>query len=290
MGLTIDRLDPTLKALVLGSLLGDIYFLNGDAGDDHANAQDFDHAMKTLRAAVMRASTGNHDYILCFGAETGTAAVAIAQADLHIIGIGNGGPGNVIGRGFQYTCPATVDTLQPAATADGLELAGIQFTCHATDHILMDDAGADRLYIHHNTIMGSTTLSVAVRFDLEGAYPVLEENHFYLCKLPIDLIGAYSVARKNYFQDVSTTAIGINIATGDYGIVDGNIFNLSGGTGDTGVKIAAGANYWTVSNNDFNASLSDAISDGGTGTLKINNRSASILGATGASIQLAISD
>lgn len=287
-GIILSQLDKSLKSLVLGLMLGDIFFVNGDTGDDNATGNEFQYALKTLAAAVLKGVTGHHDYILCCGAETGAGAISIAQADLHIIGVGNGGIENIYQRGFQYTCPATVDTLQPTAAADGLEIAGIQFVCSATDHILIDDAGADGIFFHHNTVKGSTTASDAIRLDLEGAQPVISDNNFYLCKLPIDVIGAYSVIARNYMQDVDQAAIGVNVNTGDYGIIDHNIFNFSGTTGDTGVKIAAGANYWTVSFNFFHTGLNANISDAGTGTFLVGNQEGAITGTSGASLGLAV--
>jgi len=286
------NIDATLKSLILGMALGDIWFLNGDLGDNNSNGEDFGHAFRTLNHAARKLVSGHHDYILCCGAETGTAELALTLPDAHIIGVGNGGVENVAYRGFQYTCPATVDTISLSAAADGVEIAGIHFICSATDHILVDDAGADNFFFHHNNVLGSGTASDAVRLDLEGSYATIADNLFYLCKLAIDIgtAGHYDQVLRNTIQDVDVAAIGINVAVGDYGVIANNFLNLSGTTGDTGVKIAAGANYWIVAFNLFHSGLSDNISDAGTGTFKVGNAEGAITGTTATSILLATED
>lgn len=283
----LRNVDSSLKSLIQGLLIGDVFYVDGDRGSDNARGDDLAHAMKTLGAAVRKASSGNHDYILGVGAETLAAAVSIAHADLHIIGIGDGGVKNEINRGWQLTCAATVDTLQPTTAADGMEIAGIQFVCNATDHILIDDAGAEGVFFHDCTVIGSTTASDAVRLDIEGPRWVINDNIFLLCKLPVDLANKECVVKRNIFQDVDTAAIGVKVsnAAGDRCIIgggpgDGNVFNLSGGTGDTGVYIITGANQCIVTYNLFHATLADNINDSGTGTLKAPNFEATLVSST----------
>lgn len=287
----LKNLDFGLRSMVRGMMLGDVFFLNGDLGDDNANGKDFGHAMRTLGQGVGKLIPGNHDYLLCCGAETLTTEVAISQADCHIIGIGNGGMDNVYARGFQATCAATVDTLQLAATADGVELAGFCFIQNATSHILIDDAGADNVLFHHNTTHGGAAIT-AILLDIEGAQWTINDNLFLVSKLAIDTVGADTVIQRNTFQSVDAAAKAINLsnATADRVIVQDNIFNLSGGTGDVGVTVITGANQCSVVNNLFHATCSDAINDSGTGTLIIGNQSAAITGTSGASLGLAIED
>jgi hypothetical protein len=285
------NLSPELNALISGMMIGDIFFVNGDTGNDAANGADFDHALKTLGAAIKRPVAGHHDYILGFGAETLTGSIAISQDDVHIIGIGNGGANNTFGRGWQITRAVTVDGIQPAATADRLEIAGICFLEPATDAILIDDAGAVNCFFHHNTVYGSTTASDAIRLDLEGARWVVSDNAFFLCKLAIDVAGAECVIERNYIQDVDEAAKGIVIgATAHRCIVKDNIINLSGGTGDVGITLASSADNCLVMGNAFDDGVSDAINDSGTATMLAGNITAAIAGADGASIIQAIDD
>lgn len=289
----MKQLTNPVKSLLRGVMLGDVWFLNGDAGDDRQDGSDHDHAIKTLAGAVKKTSSGNHDYILCYGAETGTAAIPITQADLHIIGIGNGGGMNLHQRGFQYTCPATVDTFQPSAAADGLEIAGVLFTPNATDGILIDDAGLTGGFFHHNTIKGQTDDSTdVIMLDIEGDQWVIADNIFWHCKLPVDLAAAHCYVARNIFQSQDTGAIGINIgATAHYGFAIDNVFNLGGGTGDTGIKIAASADFWTLMGNVFHGDLADNISDAGTDTFIVKNlEGGAITGTSGASLWLATED
>jgi hypothetical protein len=287
----LSNLDPNLRAIVSGLLIGDVFFLDGTLGDDRANAKDQDHAVKTLNQAVKKTVSGHHDYILAFGAETATAICTITQKHLHIVGIGNGGPMNDGARGYTLTSVATVDTLEPSSAADYLEIAGINFICSATDHILVDDGGLTGGFFHHNTVHGSTTASDAIRLDIEGDKWTISDNIFWQCKLAIDLAAADCVVARNIITDQDQAAKGLVIgASAHRTLCIGNIFNLSGGTGDVGVTIASSADYCVLKDNYFNASCADAISDSGTSTMLVANFSAAITGTSGASLVLAINN
>jgi hypothetical protein len=285
------NLDASLQSLVFGMQIGNVYFLDGTSGSNTANGKDQTHAVKTLAQAIKMTTSGHHDYILAFGAETGTAAVEISQKYLHIIGIGTGGVLNEHARGFNYTCAATVDTLQPTAAADYIEIAGIRWVCSATDHILIDDAGCTGASFHHNTVYGSGTASNAIRLDIEGDQWSICDNVFWQCKLAIDLAEADCVVARNIITDQDTAAKGLVVGANSHRtLVIGNIFNLSGTTGDVGLTIASSADYCVVKDNYFNSALSDAISDAGTSTMLIANYSSAITGTSGASLVLAINN
>lgn len=291
MAIKMKNLAGDVQSLIRGLMLGDVIYVNGDLGSDDSNGLDITHGLKTLNQAVRRTSSGNHDYVLGVGAETLTAAVAISQADLHIIGIGNGGIANEYARGWQLTCAASVDCLQPAATADGLEVAGIQFTQNADDGILVDDAGAVNCFFHHCTIIGSTTVTNAQMLDIEGAGWTINDNIMWDIKLAIDFAAAGCVARRNIISSQDTAAKGVVIgASAHRCIIDGNVFNLGGGTTDIGITLASSADHCVIMNNLFHPDCSDAINDSGTDTLKIGNLTGAIAGATGASILQAIED
>ena len=277
------NLAPDLRAVINGMMVGNVYYV-GTGGDDNVSGKDYTSRMKSIKAAAKRLVSANNDYILCFGSETGTGSIDISAANAHIIGCSM--PiSDSMGRGYAYTCPATVDTIIPTTAADYLEIANIRFACHATDHILIDDAGCDDAFFHHNTVYGSTTASDAIRLDIEGARWSICDNIFVLCKLPIDLAGAACVVMRNFLHDVDTGAKGIVFgANAHYGIFAENVVNLSGGTGDVGVTIASSADNIVLRNNMFHGSISDAISDSGTGTGMWLNYTTAIDGTSGASL------
>ena len=281
------NLDVGLRAIVNGLMVGNIYYV-GTNGDNAASGAEYKRRLKNLYYAAPRLVSGNNDYVLCFGSETGPAAVEISAANAHVIGCSMP-VGDTMGRGYAYTCPATVDTLQPTAAADYLEIANIKFICSATDHILVDDAGCDDAYFHHCTVYGSTTASDAIRLDIEGARWSITDNIFQLCKLAIDLAGASCVVNNNRIYDLDTGAKGLVIgASAHYCIVRGNTFNLVGGTGDIGVTIASSADHTELAYNNFATECSDAISDSGTATSMWHNFSEAVTGTSGASIPLVI--
>jgi len=291
MPIHLGSLDASLKALVLGMVIGDVFYLDGTRGDDNAPGDEAGKALRTLVGAATKPVSGNHDYILAFGVETALAAVSFTQANLHLIGIGNGGAGNVFGRGFQYTRAATVDGIQLSTAADRMEIAGISFIESATDGILLDDAGAIECWFHDNTVYGSGTASDAVRLDLEGARWTVSDNHFYLCKLAIDIAGAECVITGNHIQDVDTAAKGVVIgATAHRCKINKNVFNLSGGTGDVGITIASSADNCEILDNVFDDGISDPISDSGTDSMIAGNTQVGITGTSGASLALAVND
>ena len=291
-GMKVRSVSSDLLMFMTGMMIGNVYYVDGTNGNDGARGDCFSRALKTLYIGNTKLTAAHHDYLLCVGAETSTAVVSPSAANSHIIGIGAGGVNNEFSRGFVYSRVATAVGLSLATTADYMEIAGICFIEPATDAILVDDLGATGVYFHHNTVYGSTTASVAIRLDIEGDRWTIADNNFFLCKLAIDTIGPETVIRRNIIQDVSTTAKGVNLSanTADRCIVDGNIFNLSGGTTDVALTIVSGADQCLVSNNLFNASCSDAISNSGTGTMLINNWSAAITGTSGASLVLAINN
>lgn len=285
------NLDTSLAAFVNGMMVGNVYYV-GVSGNDHASGKDFKTRMKSIASAALRLTTLQNDYILCFGSETGAGSITVSAANAHIIGasmpIGENFGGS-IGRGYAYTCPATVDTIITAAAAHYLEVANIRWICHATDHILIDNDAATDGWFHHNTVYGSTTASDAIRLDLEGARWTVTDNVFVLCKLAIDVAGAACVIRRNSIHDVDTAAKGIVIgANAHYCIVTHNTLNLTGTTGDVAVTIASSADNTELNNNLFSALTSDMIADSGTATVMHHNYSTAVTGTSGASLQLVI--
>jgi hypothetical protein len=257
-------------------------------GDDAASGKDFKTRMKSIASAALRLTTAQNDYILAFGSETGVGSITVSAANAHIIGCSMP-MGDVIGRGYAYTCPATVDTIITGAAAHYLEVANIKFGCHATDHILIDNDASTDGFFHHNTVYGSTTASDAIRLDLEGARWSICDNIFVLCKLAIDLAGAACVVKRNSIHDVDTAAKGLVIgASAHYCIVTNNTFNLTGTTSDVAVTIAASADNTELNNNLFSALTSDMIADSGTATVMHHNYSTALTGTSGASLQLPI--
>lgn len=283
----VRNLDANLASLVSGLMVGNVYYV-GTNGNDFQSGKDFKNRLKSLYAASLKLVTGNHDYVLAFGSETGVSSVTVSAANAHIIGASM--PlGDAMGRGYAYTCPATVDTIITGATAHYLEVANIRFACHATDHILIDNDAATDGWFHHNTVYGSTTASDAVRLDLEGARWTITDNTFILCKLAIDVAGAACDIRRNLIHDVDTGAKGVVFgATAHYGTCIDNLFNLSGGTGDVGITIAASADNIFMIGNHFHTTCSDNISDSGTATFMSNNLEGAITGTSGASLPLAV--
>lgn len=286
-GLNVRSVNKDLLGIMSGLMLGNVYFLDGSRGNDGARGDDFSHALKTLGRGVGMLQSGNHDYLLCYGAETATAAVAISQANCHIIGIGGGGLGNDINRGFVYNRVATVDGLQTTVAADYAEIAGICFVEPATDGLLVDDDGADGVFFHHNTIYGSTTASVAIRLDIEGPNWVMNDNIFLLCKLPIDTAAAANVIRRNRMTDIAAAAKGIVIgAAGHYSIIEENIINMVVGGTEVGITITSSADSCIISKNFINCN--DPISDSGTSTGIWGNYTPALTGTSGASLQLCV--
>src|SRR5574343_555414 len=281
------NLSPDLRSTIQGLMVGNVYYV-GYAGDDAADGTSYGARMTSIARASGRLVTLNNDYILCFGSEAAAGSVTVSAANAHIIGASMP-MGDTMGRGYAYTCAATVDTIITGATAHYLEVANIKFVCHATDHILIDNDAATDGWFHHNTVYGSTTASDAIRLDLEGARWTITDNTFVLCKLAIDVAGAACDIRRNLIHDVDTGAKGVVFgANAHYGTCIDNVFNLSGGTGDVGITIASSADNIFMIGNHFHASCSDNISDSGTATLMSCNFEAAITGTSGASLPLAV--
>jgi hypothetical protein len=279
------NLSSDTRALLYGLMVGNVYYVNLASGDDAATGESFNRAVKSVQQAVLKTVTANHDYVIAFGSGTQTKAVTSANTHLHIIA---GGPQlATAGRGAAFTGMATTTNITSSGAF--FELAGFQFVCPATDAVTVSSTGANA-YIHHNTFTGSTTASDLKRISSTGSYTSIAYNYFTLCKLAIDVAGANSYIGYNDIQDVDTGAKGINISvnTADRCIIEYNGINLSGGTGDVGITIVSGADQCIVRHNHFHGSISDAISDSGTGTLLYKNYGTALTGTSGASIPLVI--
>jgi hypothetical protein len=273
------NLDPSLAAFVQGMMVGNVYYV-GVNGNDAASGNNFKNRMKTIAMAAPRLLTLNNDYILAFGSETAATSITVNAANAHIIGCSM--PiGDAMGRGYAYTCVATVDTIITGAAAHYLEVANILFTCHATDHILIDNDAATDGYFHHNTVYGSTTASDAIRLDLEGARWTVTDNNFILCKLAIDMAGAAQVVRRNFIHDVDIAAKAIVFgAVCHYSRCTHNTIDLTGGTGDVGITIAASADNIELAYNNIAALCNDPIADSGTATVMHHNYSTAVTGTS----------
>jgi len=284
------NLHSEVKNLVYGMMLGDVVFVNGDLGDDTATGESYEYAKKSLAGAVQNVVSGHHDYILCVGAETGAAAVAITQADLHIIGVGNGGMMNAWNRGYQYTCPAA-DALQPSTAADGLELAGIKFFT-AAGQLVVDDAGADGMFFHHNTFTtaaDTTTDNTDVTLDIEGKYFVCADSIFLRQKLAIDTAGTGAIIERCLFEADDAGSKAVN-AAGLQTIVRDCIFNLSSSSAAVAITYAAASDAGAIINCRFDATINDAISNAGANVLIIDCYSDTITSNTTSVTYTAIND
>lgn len=259
------NLAPDVLSLLYGMMIGDVWFVDGDAGNNGASGKDLENAKRTLVGAVANLVSGHHDHILCVGAETGAAAVAISAADAHIIGIGNGGGRNSWNRGFQYTCPAA-DAFQPTTAADGLELAGIKFFTAGQE--VIDDAGADGMFFHDLTFTttgDTTTENTVICMDIDGKYFTLADSLFIDQDLSVNLAGTGSIVERCIFQSATATAKGV-VSAGLHTIVRGCQFNLSHASA-VGITYSAAADQ---------GSIIDCWFDG-TNTARITNAGANVL-------------
>jgi len=262
MTIKMRNLNSDVTSLLRGMMIGDVWYVDGDKGDDYASGADLKNALRTLLTAVTKPVSGNHDYILCVGAETATASVAITQDDLHIIGIGNGGMANTWNRGFQYTALTAIDAIQPAATADGLEMAGIKVFTSQTS-IFCDDAGADGMFFHDMTFTppgDTTTDATGIVFDLEGKYPVVSDSLFIGLAAAINAAGYGGVVERCVFQSDSSAAAAITLAAAsDNFIVKDCAFNLSHASG-IAITVAATGDDGFVLNSYFDGTMTVPIS------------------------------
>jgi len=272
------NLHSEVKNLVYGMMLGDVVFVNGDLGDDTATGESFEYAKQSLAGAVQNVVSGHHDYILCCGAETGAAAVGIAQADLHVIGVGNGGMMNAWNRGYQYTCPAA-DALQPADTADGLEVAGIKF--FTAGNIVVDDDGADGMFFHHNTFTttgDTTTENTVLCLDIEGKYFVLADSIFLGQDLAVNTNGTGNIVERCIFQSASAAAKGV-VSQGLETIVRDCQFNFSHASA-VGITFSAAADQGSIHGCWFDGTNTARITNAGANVLISNCFSDTITAAT----------
>lgn len=262
------NLDPMVRSLLFGMMIGDVTFVDGDAGNNGASGKDFENAKRTLAGGVVNLVSGHHDYILCVGAETGAGAVAISAADAHIIGIGNGGGANIWNRGFQYTCPAA-DALQPTTAADGLELAGIKF--FTAGNIVVDDAGADGMFFHDLTFTttgDTTTENTVLCLDIEGKYFTLADSIFIDQDLSVDVAGTGNVIERCIFQTATTGAKAVN-SVGLHTIVRDCQFNLSHASA-VAITYSAAADQGGIHGCWFDATMTARITNAGANVLITN--------------------
>ena len=287
MAIAMKTLANDVQAMIRGQMLGNVFYVNGDKGDDHSSGADWRHAIRTLAMGVTKLVDESHDYLLMAGADTPGAAVEIAVADAHIIGVGLGSPAV---RGFTLTGPAA-DCLQPTAAADNLEIANIDFVTAAAQ-VVVDDAGAIGLFIHDCTFkpVGETDNS-AITLDLEGIAPAIVNCDFLWQKLAVNSVGLRSLISKCLFVSDDTSAVGVEIsnATGKTSQILDCLFQLNGGSTDTGIKLISGANDGIIARCLFTAAVNDAIDvNSATGTLIVECYQLGITGTSTSSLNLAV--
>ncbi len=285
MGISFQTLNNDVQAMIRGQMLGNVFYVNGDNGDDHSNGDNWNEALRTPAQGITRLIDENHDYLLMAGANTPGAAIEIAVADAHIIGIGSGSPAV---RGFTLTCPAA-DCLQPTAAADNLEIANIDFVTQG--QVVVDDAGCLGFYMHDCTFKPTAeTDNTAITLDLEGASPAVVDCDFLWQALAIDSVGLRTIVKGCLFVTDTTTSTAINISntTAHTFQILGCTFQMTGTTNDEGIIIISGADDGIIKDCWFNKDVNDSISDSGTNTLIINCFDDAITGTSTSSLWLAV--
>jgi hypothetical protein len=237
-----------------------------------------------LTTAQQRASTLNFDHIICAGAQSPSATTAFAKKNLHVLG-GGFSTKDANYRGAQLTFGADIGlTMAASSGALGLEIAGFNMivTAASTSQILVDDLGSPGVYIHDCTFRQGTKLN-KILLDIESADWHIARSSFYNTCKAIDSAEARLRVSDCYFQSSHTSAIAINVSAtaGDYAVIERCDFNVSGGTTDKGIVLAANVIYTSIVDCRFHATCSDPMTTTtATGQLNVGNFVATLLGST----------
>lgn len=168
-----------------------------------------------------------------------------------------------------------------AAAADGTKFKHLMITPDTSSTTPQDGivvvAGCVGVVVEDCIFVGADKATVAI--DSEGDRLQIRRTRFEDFKYAVQSNGAYSVFEKNYFNSDNVAAVGLELTAGNWCEVHRNIFDVSGGTGDTGLKIAAACLLGSATYNVFHASCNDPINpvSGTTMTFKGNE----LTGTTG---------
>ncbi len=274
MGQGILSFDEHVRALFSGLLIGNIYFVDGEYGDNNANGLDWGHALRDLTTAHQRCTAHRHDYILAANDVTQSAQIVWAKARVHVIGASFQDKGALGGRGCKITTAylgANHCTLAASDGAEGMEFAGLHFytSSASTSEIQVDDLGSSDVYFHDCTFShAGESATPPICLDIETADWTIRRCNFINVEKAIDSAARIFVL-ENYFQSVGTSALGVNLSNtaADASIIAGNVFCLSGGTTDKGIVLAANVISCSVVNNWFYSTVSDPITPTTAGNL-----------------------
>lgn len=266
MGQGILSFDEHVRALFSGLLIGNIYFVDGEYGDNNANGLDWGHALRDLTTAHQRCVAHKHDYILAANDVTQSAQIVWATPRVHVIGASFMDRGALGGRGCKITTAylgANHCTLAASDGAEGMEFAGLHFytSSASTSEIQVDDLGSSDVYIHDCTFShAGEAATPPICLDIETADWTIRRCMFLNVEKAIDSAARIFVF-ENFFSTAGTSAIGVNISNtaGDYSHIVDNKFNLGGGTTDKGIVLAANVINCTLHGNWFSNECSDPI-------------------------------
>lgn len=266
MGQGILGFDEHVRALFSGLLIGNIYFVDGEYGDDNSNGLDWGHALRTLNTANTRTTSHKHDYILCANDITQSAQIAWNRTRVHVIGASFRDMGAWGGRGCKVTTAylgANHATLAASDGAEGMEFAGLHFytSSASTSEIQVDDLGSSDVYIHDCTFShAGEAATPPICLDIETADWTIRRCAFINVEKAIDSAARIFIF-ENYFFTAGTSAKAINLTNtvADNSLIVGNICNLGGGTTDVAITLAANVIGCTVHGNWVSNECSDPI-------------------------------
>jgi hypothetical protein len=217
---------------------------------------------KPIVDALSQTMAGRGDRILIFpgtyttsGTSADGTAITISKANVTIeSATGNAADVNIVAE-------SDCELFSLAATADGTQFKNLAITPDTSGTTPQDGieviSGCAGVVIDGCVFVGADAGTVAI--DSEGDRLVVKNCRFEDFKYAIQSNGANCVFENNYFNTDNTAAVCLELTAGNWCEVLRNRFDASGGTGDTGLKIAAGCLLGQCVGNVFHASLNDSI-------------------------------
>jgi len=214
--------------------------------------------------ALARTMTGRNDYVLIYpGTYTfsgvATDGVGITVSKSATIQSVTRNPADV-----NIVAGADAGIFSLAATADGFKLRDVSLTLDTSSTTPQDGivvaSGCDGVIIDNCNFIGADKATVAI--DSEADRLIVQNCRFEDVKFAIQSNGAYSKILRNFVNSDNTAAVGIELTAGNWCEIFENHLDLSGGTGDTGIKVANACLLGICKYNTIRATCNDPINPG----------------------------
>lgn len=250
-----------------GAAIGEVYYVDGDNGDDTDNGLDPMSPVLTITQALSLCTNDGNDVIIVLdypeAGDIETMPISITKDRVHILGSAYG---HERADKFIFLCCGTTDTGVFSIEARNVEIAYFKLACGVDDaSIIFAGAGvaSKAAAIHHCTFgqkncpLGAPQNGIDWGGASDGNWAYVAYN-FFGSSITSDAIliannPAHVIIEKNVFYHVGGNGINIS-GDGNFGLILDNKFSLAADTAGGAIVFtnAAAGEGWFIDGNSAN--------------------------------------